>query len=81
MPEVMPWEDLPVPGEAAAPAEAVAAPSAVSEPVALNRARHRVSPGKVRQVAEILGLGEEDEAAILERLIDEFLASRGETGA
>ncbi len=64
VPEVMPWEDLP---EEAA--------TRVTEP-AINPPRRRVSAGKVRQVAEILGLGEDDEEIILERLIDEFLASR-----
>lgn len=57
--DVPPWEELP----AAAPAApAPAAP------------RGRVNPGKVKLVAEILGLSDGDEEEILERLIDEFLA-------
>lgn len=34
----------------------------------------KVNPGKVRRVAELLGLDGEDEEDILVRLIDEFLA-------
>ncbi|HZX30128.1 MAG TPA: ParB/RepB/Spo0J family partition protein [Rhodocyclaceae bacterium] len=37
-------------------------------------ALRRINPGKVRQVAEILGLSDGDEEEILARLIDEFLA-------
>lgn len=47
------------------------APDAVATPTT---PRRRVNPGKVRQVAEILGLADDDEDAILARLIDEFLA-------
>lgn len=36
--------------------------------------RNKVNPGKVRLVAELLGLSEEDEETVLARLIDEFLA-------
>lgn len=57
--DVPPWEDMP------APPAAVAAPPAP---------RARVNPGKVRMVAELLGLGDEDEETVLARLIDEFLA-------
>ncbi|MBS1141813.1 MAG: ParB family protein [Proteobacteria bacterium] len=39
-------------------------------------ARSKVSPGKVKLVAELLGMNEEDEEEILVRLIDEFLAMR-----
>lgn len=53
-----------------------AEPAAVS-PAASPRAT-RVNPGKVRMVAQILGLDEGDEAAVLDRLIDEFLALKGE---
>jgi len=38
--------------------------------------RSRVNPGKVRRVAELLGLNEGDEEEILVRLIDEFLAMK-----
>lgn len=37
-------------------------------------ARSKVNPGKFRQVAELLGLSDDDEEEILIRLIDEFLA-------
>ena len=37
-------------------------------------ARTRINPGKMKQVADILGLSEGDEEALLVRLIDEFLA-------
>lgn len=53
-----PWETAPALG---APATAVAA-------------RSRVNPGKVKRVAEILGLADGDEEEVLVRLIDEFLA-------
>ncbi|MEI7431397.1 MAG: ParB/RepB/Spo0J family partition protein [Betaproteobacteria bacterium] len=39
--------------------------------------RSKVNPGKVRLVAELLGLTDEDEEDILVRLIDEFLALKG----
>jgi len=41
---------------------------------AITPARTRVNPGKMKQVAEILGLSDGDEEAVLVRLIDEFLA-------
>lgn len=37
---------------------------------------NKVHPGKVKLVAELLGLSEDDEETILARLIDEFLALR-----
>lgn len=40
--------------------------------------RSRVNPGKVKMVADILGLSDGDEEEILVRLIDEFLALKGE---
>ena len=52
------WEDAPAPTATVAP----------------DTQRSRMNPGKVRQVAEILGLSDDDEEAILVRLIDEFLA-------
>lgn len=39
--------------------------------------RTKVNPGKVKLVAELLGLTDEDEEDILVRLIDEFLALKG----
>lgn len=73
----------------AAPAEisglgAPAAPAAGTGPTtpaweeapqaAAPTARSKVNPGKFRQVAEILGLSDDNEEEILIRLIDEFLA-------
>lgn len=59
----------------------VAAPaptaSASAAPAAPSTGR-RVNPGKVRMVAQILGLDAGDEEAVLDRLIDEFLALKGE---
>lgn len=67
--------------EAVAPSEAAAGPvllpweeaptPSTPNPAA---ARSRVNPGKVKRVAEILGLSDGDEEEILVRLIDEFLA-------
>jgi len=39
--------------------------------------RNRINPGKVKLVAELLGLSEEDEEELLVRLIDEFLSMKG----
>lgn len=47
------------------------APVPVAAPAAT---RSRFNPGKVRQVAEMLGLSDGDEEDVLIRLIDEFLA-------
>ena len=60
-PTVLPWEEAPV--------LPVATPASLSS-------RSKVNPSKVRQVAEILGLSDEDEEDILVRLIDEFLAMK-----
>lgn len=59
-----PWEtsEEPAPAESVTPA---AAP------------RVRINPSKVKLVAELLGLSEEDEEELLVRLIDEFLALKG----
>lgn len=62
----------PVEREAAVPVRDDApAPLSAAAPVAN---RSRVNPGKVRLVAEILGLSDGDEEEVLVRLIDEFLA-------
>lgn len=60
----------------AAPASEASAAAAFAAP-APTRER-RVSPGKIRRVAQILGLSDGDEDAVLARLIDEFLALKGE---
>lgn len=67
---------------APAPAAVVSVPPWESEPAAppvaatTSAARSKVSPGKVKLVAELLGLNEDDEEEILVRLIDEFLAMK-----
>jgi ParB family chromosome partitioning protein len=43
---------------------------------ATQTARAKINPGKVKLVAELLGLSEEDEETFLARLIDEYLALR-----
>ena len=60
--DVPPWEET--------PAQSSPAPLAPAAP------RGKVNPGKVKLVAELLGLSEEDEETLLARLIDEFLAAR-----
>ncbi len=44
-------------------------------------APRRIHPGKVQQVADILGLSADNEEEFLARLIDEFLAMKGEGNA
>lgn len=61
--EVPPWEEAPQ--ERQAPVQTPASP------------RNRINPGKVKLVAELLGLSEEDEEELLVRLIDEFLSMKG----
>ncbi|HEX5393486.1 MAG TPA: ParB/RepB/Spo0J family partition protein [Rhodocyclaceae bacterium] len=39
--------------------------------------RNRINPGKVKLVADLLGLSEDDEEELLVRLIDEFLSMKG----
>lgn len=60
---VPPWEEYPV---------------ANTETASPTSRRPRVNPGKVKKVAEILGLAEDNEEELLVRLIDEFLALKGE---
>jgi ParB family chromosome partitioning protein len=60
--DLPPWEGSSAPAAVAVPAVDVLAPKA------------RVNPSKVKLVAELLGLSEEDEEIVLARLIDEFLA-------
>lgn len=72
--------DVPPPEpETSAPVRTVdAEPSSPLEPAreaeAINPARTRVNAGKIKRVAEILGLSDGDEDEVLDRLIDEFLA-------
>ena len=60
--DVPPWQETP-----SQPSPAPLAPAAP---------RGKVNPGKVKLVAELLGLSEEDEETLLARLIDDFLAAR-----
>jgi len=60
--------------EASPPWEEPAASKPQTAPAA---PRSRVSPGKVKLVAELLGLSEDDEEELLVRLIDEYLALKG----
>ncbi len=68
------------PGDAGAPSVLVAAaPYASQAPEAPSPgAPRRVNPGKIERVARLLGLADRDEDEILARLIDEYLALRGE---
>ncbi len=75
----------PAPPQAAAPVTAdTQTPAAASPPweetgqpdAAPASARAKVNPGKIKLVAELLGLSEEDEESLLARLIDEYLALR-----
>lgn len=68
----------------ASPAVAAPAAAAFAPPVPTPARERRVNPGKIRMVAQILGLSDGDEDEVLARLIDEFLALKGEaadTGA
>lgn len=56
----------------------VAVPLDENAPLATpSLARTKVNPGKMKLVAELLGLADENEEDILVRLIDEFLALKG----
>lgn len=70
-------EEAPAPSPLAAPVSEPASAPAREEmpaPAASSPLRSKVNPGKVKRVAELLGLNEDDEEDILVRLIDEFLA-------
>lgn len=66
------------PFSAAIPLQQEASPSSspIQDKAPLAPPRQKVNPGKVRQVAEILGLADDDEEEILVRLIDEFLTMK-----
>jgi len=75
--------------ESADPLAALAPPAASDSPAVAQEDKQspapstssRVAPSKVERVAKILGLTDSNEAEILERLIDEFLALKGEDTA
>lgn len=87
--EVAPEPAVPAAAEASPAASATLPAADVSPPweeraepapqpiAAATAPRTRVSPGKVKLVAELLGLSEDDEEELLVRLIDEFLALKG----
>lgn len=62
---------------AVAPVPTAAALSTTAAPGLSSR---RVNPSKIRLVAEILGLADGDEDEVLSRLVDEFLAMKGDAG-
>lgn len=69
-----------------APAEQISKAGAAAIPpgeevLPTSATRQRVNPGKVRRVADLLGLSDLNEEEILVRLIDEFLALKGESAA
>lgn len=64
------------PASVAAPDVDTSLPPWAEQPPAETPPRARLAPGKVRQVAEILGLSDDDEETVLARLIDEFLAMK-----
>ncbi|NTV70167.1 MAG: ParB/RepB/Spo0J family partition protein [Azonexaceae bacterium] len=68
---------IPVPVETAA-ATVTTPPweEAPAVPAAPSSSRSKVNPNKVKLVAELLGLSDEDEEDILVRLIDEFIAMK-----
>lgn len=70
-----PSASQPEPATAATDTPPWEAPSEGPQPTPMPRTK--VNPGKVKLVAELLGLSEEDEETILARLIDEFLSLRG----
>lgn len=70
-----PSASQPEPAAAAADTPPWEAPTEAPQPTPTPRTK--VNPGKVKLVAELLGLSEEDEETILARLIDEFLSLRG----
>lgn len=70
-PSLPPETTAPAAAEIATPPWAEIAPEA---PASL--AQHKLSPGKVKLVAEILGLSDDDHEEVLARLIDEFLAMK-----
>lgn len=69
-------EDVEV-AQSLAVASAVDSPPWSETPAALPSNR-RINSGKVKMVAKILGLADDDEEEVLARLVDEFLAQNGE---
>ncbi len=61
--------------------EPVGAPESLRRAAVLGEPKRGMRSDKVRTVAQLLGLDTEDEEAVLDRLIDEFLAMKGDTAA
>ncbi len=76
-----PMSAAPIEKIASEPAAVEPAPSAVppgqTAPSPSPAAASRINPSKVKLVADLLGLSEDDEEALLAKLIDEFLAAKG----
>jgi ParB family chromosome partitioning protein len=60
-----------------APSTKVRSSSMITDQASPAIVSSRISPSKVKLVAELLGLSEDDEEALLAKLIDEFLAMKG----
>ncbi len=71
--------ETPPPAQPDAPPPPIASPASPpwDETPAAAPSR-RINPGKMRRVATLLGLGDDDEETVLARLVDEFLALKGE---
>ncbi|QEL63619.1 chromosome partitioning protein ParB [Oryzomicrobium terrae] len=73
-----PASEAPAPSVAPPPAPAGAATTAPAPATVAAPAPRKVSPSKMKRVAQLLGVAEGDEDEVLARLIDEFLALKGE---
>lgn len=60
-------------------ASAMPSASAVGAPAVASATPRHINPGKARRAAQLLGLSDDDKDALLARLIDEFLALKGES--
>ena len=78
---VEPVAEVQIPASVQVTEATVAIPPWEDEPITpvvkTSSQRSKVNPGKVKLVAELLGLSDESEETILVRLIDEFLALKG----
>ncbi len=77
-PAAAPASEAPAPSVAPPPAPAGAATTAPAPATVAAPAPRKVSPSKMKRVAQLLGVAEGDEDEVLARLIDEFLALKGE---
>ena len=72
-----PEEKVTVERTSSEPAPAEVAPNRSEPAPSPAAAASRINPSKVKLVADLLGLSEDDEEALLAKLIDEFLAAKG----